>query len=86
MTTPEQARELAEFRGVNVPVRMREALLDLARQVEELQADAGRYRWLKANADTQWLRDQQFQIWFDVDRDGESDSLDAAIDAARNAK
>ena len=70
MTTPEQARKLAEWseNNENLPAKVRDALLDLARQVEELQADAERYRYMKANA-------VDCHMW-----------NDESIDSARNAK
>lgn len=90
MTTPEQARELAEWseNNENLPAKVRDALLDLARQVEELQADAERYRHIK----------KMFRV-FSLHIDGKHSytptgefarmkgpSLDAAIDADKLAQ
>ncbi len=78
MTTPEQARELAEWlEKANFHIEA-DALRELARQVEELQADAERYRWLRRGGYTHHfativLNDTPFGI-------------DESIDKARKAK
>lgn len=47
----------------------------LLARIAELEADAERYRWLSKQHNGPWLTE-----------DGEFDTLDAAIDAARGAK
>lgn len=56
MTTPEQARKMADALSIyKMPNYVRDALRDLARQVEELQADAKRYRWMRDIGDETWV-------------------------------
>lgn len=83
MTTPEQARELASLLDdapyeCGCTMESADALRDLARQVEELQANAERYRWLRRGGYTHQfatsvLNDTPFGI-------------DESIDKARRAK
>jgi len=80
MTTPEQARKLAKFQGKDdLPWDVRDALRSLADQLEELQADAERYRWLK---DAPWL-DTPIERTIALQKNA---LWDSAIDAARKAK
>lgn len=88
MTTPEQARKLALLWAAGkmvggdaheVAIALYEKMEQLERQVEELQADAERYRWLK---NTPWL-DTPIERTITLQKNA---LWDAEIDAARNAK
>jgi hypothetical protein len=80
--TPTEARALAEqlFNcGVPEPGI---ALYSLADQVEALQKDAERYRWLR----TRMLVDEIIQCQREADDLGDGKLVDTAIDRARNEK
>lgn len=86
MTTPEQARKLAEFKGTDdLPCNVRDALRDLAQQVEELQADAERLDILQKYPSAVYhLRACWYSRRFDGHRQHET--LRDAIDAVREVK
>lgn len=85
MVTPEGARKLADAFDEACKYGPANVLRDLATQVESLQADAERYRWLrdsKIDDDAQeWLCVGVFDMCGVSEIDGSE--LDAAIDEAR---
>ena len=87
MITPTEARNLADEWAAD-PGQLSHALRSLADQVEALQKDAERYRWLKnsGTAVSVWTDDTGTH-WSVSTRDWsiERAELDAAIDRAREA-